>query len=502
MRPGRRHAATSQQLHLRCYVLSHTNLPVHLKLLDAMADLIATKTATPDPSGASKLRRRETRPERLINGVLAAVLVAVVLAAPLPAGSNRGAAWMLWAPVVAGSALVYGLTSWLAGARLRNNTLPWPTYWLLAVFILFALLQTVPLAALLPAALLPLPVVLDVQPRGISLVPAATQIAALRFATGAVFLVLLLLAAGSRRRSRRVAWALFLAVLFYAIWAVFSLRYLGDTFFWGDKVSYRGTATGPFINRNSFATFLGMGAVLGLALGLDGLRPQKMGAHQSHPFLGVRGLTAALSLACVAVILVVQLATQSRMGVAATLVALALVWVLSSAPGRARATLWLGLGLLGLIVMLALFSLGADLIDRLILSESAFGPRRALYQQVWQMILARPLTGYGLDSFPAAYELFHRPPVSPGLVWDNAHSSYLTLWVEMGLVIGSIPLLVGLMFAARLWRNLATDRTFAAAALGCLVLVGLHATVDFSIEMQANQMLLLAILALGLRREA
>jgi O-antigen ligase len=75
--------------------------------------------------------------------------------------------------------------------------------------------------------------------------------------------------------------------------------------------------------------------------------------------------------------------------------------------------------------------------------------RLQLYQQVFTMIKARPLTGFGFDSFPPAFEMFHKTPVTAGFVWDKAHSTYLTLWAEAGLLFGSFaPLAGGLALVA------------------------------------------------------
>jgi O-antigen ligase len=112
------------------------------------------------------------------------------------------------------------------------------------------------------------------------------------------------------------------------------------------------------------------------------------------------------------------------------------------------------------------------------------------------MIAARPLTGFGADSFPLAYEIFHRPPVPADLVWDRAHSTYLTLWAESGLVFGSLPPLAGALALALLWPR--RQAPLAAAAIAALCLSGLHSLVDFSLEIPANLYLLLAVTGLGL----
>ena len=133
--------------------------------------------------------------------------------------------------------------------------------------------------------------------------------------------------------------------------------------------------------------------------------------------------------------------------------------------------------------------------------EQAFDVRWDLYGQIAEMIAARPWLGYGAGAFEIAFPLFHRPPVSVDLVWDRAHSSYLTLWSELGLVVGSLPILIiGLI----LWRLITTFVVRAklsianVAAIGAIVVVAIHSLVDFSLEIHAVALLFVALIATGL----
>ena len=454
--------------------------------------------------GAGRRARKGAGSGSLLHRFLAAVLVAAVLVAPLPVGSNRGAAWMFWVLLLSLCGFAYFVARGARGNPSRDEA---PALrhllWLPAAFVAYALVQIVPFGAALPDWAVALPPSGAKVPATISVAPAASYIGALRFASMTLFLVLMMATTGRLSRARKIGWVLFFGVVLYAIWALLSLRFFGDTFFWGEKIFSKGIATGPFINRNSFATFLGMGAVLGLSLALERLGKPNVARSGLARLIGAEGVLVALTFICIAIILITQLATQSRMGTAATLVALALVWVLSLRPARSRAVFWFAAAAVLAVAIFALATLGEDVVTRSLFAEEDFGVRLALYRQVWEMIVARPFTGYGLDAFPAAFELFHHAPVSAALLWDNAHSTYLTLWVEMGLVVGSIPLIVALAMALRLLRilrNRQHELALPIAALGCLVVIALHSTVDFSLEMQANQFLALSILALGLRR--
>ena len=129
--------------------------------------------------------------------------------------------------------------------------------------------------------------------------------------------------------------------------------------------------------------------------------------------------------------------------------------------------------------------------------------RGDLYAQVLGMIAARPWLGYGGGAFEAAYPLVHLPPVSPDLVWDKAHSTYLSLWAELGVIAGSIPMLLVAGIGAdalRLYLRRRGDWACPAAAVSAIVVVAIHSVVDFSLEIEANVFLFLAILAVGVAR--
>ena len=108
--------------------------------------------------------------------------------------------------------------------------------------------------------------------------------------------------------------------------------------------------------------------------------------------------------------------------------------------------------------------------------------------------------GIGGGAFPEVYPIFHAAPVSSEVVWDRAHSTYLALWAELGILGGTLPLL---LFGLLGWRS---ARAYAKeehkwgpglAAVACLVVAGLHSSVDFSLEIQANAFYLLAFAGLG-----
>src|SRR5690606_20634358 len=168
----------------------------------------------------------------------------------------------------------------------------------------------------------------------------------------------------------------------------------------------------------------------------------------------------------------------------------------ADAKSRRRLLLLAALPLAAALFVAILF--GPGTLDRLGSLENDANVRGDLYAQVLSMIAARPWLGYGGGSFELAYPLFHQWPVSPDRVWDKAHSTYLSLWAELGIIAGSLPLLLLVLFGAaalRLYLARAADWAAPAIAVAVLAVAAIHSLVDFSLEIEATACLSRAILA-------
>ncbi len=428
--------------------------------------------------------------QRRVNGVLTTILVAIVAIAPILLGSNRPFFWAFWAAVIGAVAVLYLVALLVRGETLR---MPLRRLWLpaslLAALLVFLGAQMAPIATAFVGASGDV-----IASATLSLAPGATWLTLLQFATYGLFFFLMLQVAANRSRARRIGVALFVVVVAHALYGLFALVLLDDSLLFFPKWAYEGFATGGFVNRNSFATFLAFGLVLGVLLAARELKGDGGRAN------------AAVILAGSALILATLVATGSRMGLFAGLVGSAVAVLMAGAKDekttRTRGLLLAILPIAAAIVVFILY--GAGTFDRLGSLESDANVRGDLYQQVIGMIAARPWLGYGGGAFELAYPLFHQLPVSPDLVWDKAHSTYLSLWAELGLVAGSIPMLLIAWIAIDALRlylgRRSGDWTAPAAAVAVTVVAALHSTVDFSLEMQANVFFFLAVLAVGVAR--
>jgi len=428
---------------------------------------------------------------------LAVLTVALVALAAVPNASVAPPFWLAWsalAGVLLAAQAAFTRRPALTGG---GNTPVLVTVVALGICVpLFGLWQSMSVQFTDPAAFAGHTI-----PPG-SLAPAASATGAVRqLGLAALFLVVIRLAADPGRATL-MALALFGVIALNAAFSIVALRLLGDVALVGEKTAYLGSATGTFVNRNAFATHLGFGLVLGTGLVLARLHPDPQSRRRQRPVLddfNLTTLTLAIALLVVATALI---ATQSRMGILSGLIGASAVvaWMgpIADRPARIRLRWSIAVLLGGGALILALG--GPDLFERGLLVSEDVSTRRALYRQVLAMIADRPWQGVGLDAFPVAFELSHADPVDSGVTWDHAHSSYLALWAEMGVVIGSLPMLaLALAGVHLLRRSRARQRAgVPAGAFGALLLAAVHASIDFSFEIPANAMLFVSIIALGL----
>jgi O-antigen ligase len=460
-------------------------------------ELSVLETHNSDETGAHHQRSRGSR----LNRVMMWVLLALVALAPLPLGSNRPFLWGVTATIVGLMALLYG---WFMIRRREDLRAPVASLGvqtgLFALYVLFLIVQTLPLGSTIG----PLPVGaidgLMLTGPAISVAPGATLLMLVRAVTyGLVFFLVMQVAVNDQRRNRMID-ALLVIVVIHALIGLASLR-LGDTILGFEKWAYIGSATGTFVNRNSFATFLAMGGVIAFTQMIGAIATwmdQRRDGEHGHGILS----EVALYGVALAVIVAAVVATQSRMGFMVTLGGIVMVALLSALRGDRRLTI--ALIVVPIVLVgggLTFLFYGQGLIDRLGNLEDSTIDRAGLYAQILNLIQLRPWTGFGGGSFEIVYPLIHQVPVSPDVVWDKAHNSYLALWTELGFVFGSIPILIlGWTFArliAAMFGGRGSWRA-QAIALGVITVGALHSLVDFSLEIQADTLLFLALTAVGL----
>lgn len=464
-------------------------------------------------TGRRKMSSRQQGASRYgrMNNWVGYFLLGLVLISAVPVASNRPSWWLLWTMILGGVGIFYVLRAqYLMGQRREFQSSQYHVFFALALLVpIYALIQSLPFADFLPAALQSLPshVPSAIMPHSISVMPDASVIGALR-AFGFILFVILTLEVGTKAdRNHALGFWLMIGILVHGLFGMISLKFFDDFSLWGIKESYQQVLTGTFVNRNSIATFLGFGLILGVAYALDrGIKAASVQKDRGYQTLFTPARIEIMSIWMAVIVLAFAVVlTQSRMGVFATAVGAYVTFLTSRLVVKAPLAKVVFESVVGVVVFLLFLipATGAGVIERALFVLVESTDRFAIYAQTWDMIQDRPFTGFGYDAFAPAFELYRAPPLVTENYIDLAHNSYLALWSEQGILIGSIPMvLMGWSFWMIVQRLHAQegDRAVNMAGLGVIVLGAVHSMADFSLEIPANTYCFLFIVGLAISR--
>jgi len=263
-----------------------------------------------------------------------------------------------------------------------------------------------------------------------------------------------------------------------------------------------GNARGTYINRNHFAGLMGMlwPVALGVTLAQGaweerkGLKAVLSEEHVGHQLIGFLMVT---------LMVVALLFSRSRAGIVGAFVGMvALVGILRLASGRFRWGLRITLIALGALVAIYGGQMGFDkIVERFLQIESGAGGRMELWEQSWEMVSDHP-AGIGLGNYEVVEFVY--VDKGPGIRMRHAHNDYLQLLAEAGWA-GAVPLVVGFfLFLARGIRRVKRvgfdvgrfRLMVAVGALAGLCSMGFHSFFDFNLQIPANQVFFVLLMAL------
>jgi len=427
---------------------------------------------------------------RSLNQVLSVFILLVLAISPLMIGSNRPVFWLLNSAVImAVTALVLFLVTF-GVMKLRFSFRRWKVIAILAVVYVVGIALQMGVSGVWPGS--------GLYSDGIIL------IGLMRVISYGCLLFLTLQVASNVKRARRLAWGVFGVVIVMSVYSLVAQQ-MPELLFY-EKAETVKVVTGPFINRNSLATYLAFGCALGTALVLRSDRDDQMRKQRGR--MDVEMVAGRLTL-FVAVLLMFAtvLTTGSRMGTFVGLLGILVPVVLrisqaERTSGSRQALVGLSLTVVAVLAFVLVSAMyGGVVFDRLGSTGLAADVRWPLYENIWSVVLQRPLLGHGFDSFELAFRAGHELPVSPDLRWQNAHNTYLELWVELGFFLGSLPPIICIAILWRLFKRGASNQYtgyLAQAAVATIIIAAVHSFVDFSLEIEANVFLFIVIVGLGL----
>jgi len=369
--------------------------------------------------------------------------------------------------------------------------------------LLLAIIQIIPFGSTAPISPPEDAGIKELATRALSLDPQATREAAVKLLALAIYFVAALhtLRDSSRRRITLLTLTIFgFAVSIFAI--AQRLTYNGKIY-WVRSVSAYIAPYGPYGNYNHFA---GMVELI-LPLPLAYLLFARIGAEQ-------RALWA-FSVVMMAVATILSLSRGGLLALAAEVAALLFVrsflrrrWKKDENFGsRTNGRILIATAVTAVIAM-SLWVGYEPLVKRFGAmregaSEYSVITRVEYWRASWRMFLDHPFGGVGLGAFPAIYPSYGRSSAKYERL-EQAHNDYLQLLTDAGLAGAMIGLwfLVEIVRVARVqWRELEKFRSRDRAVIigGYTAVFGLliHSFTDFNLQIAANALLFLLVVALA-----
>jgi O-antigen ligase len=332
-----------------------------------------------------------------------------------------------------------------------------------------------------------------------------TSLALLRLITAASVFWIALQLCRDASRATFLLWSIAAITSVYAAYGlvVFALKPANVPPF----ENLHGVVTSTFSSPNCFAAYAGIGLVAfcGLILRLYRNEFANVGGSlrfRIASFIEVTGQKGVALLGGAFVILVALLLSGSRGGIASTALGLVVLAALTFTLRKHQfAEQRAAVVVVGALLVAATFVAFGDVVAGKISQEGLRDQNRmAVYTIIIRSIFDAPVLGYGYGTFADVFPMFRDQSISTWGKWQMAHNTYLEVLQGLGVVFGSmlvatVGLLVFLCIKGAATRQM--NETLPCVAASVAVLLGMHALVDFSVQMQATTVTFVALLGAG-----
>ena len=235
---------------------------------------------------------------------------------------------------------------------------------------------------------------------------------------------------------------------------------------WREKRAYVGNVTGPFVNRNTAATYFGSCAAIWLLILSERIRERlPEGPLQWKPiaqqFLSKLRKNVVVAFLAFFSCFIALLMTESRAGVMVSLLAFVVAFTLFFRRDLPKRSGLAGLGAGAIAVVLLLVQVFGGAVNRRFDTQNLSDEGRLdTYRATLHMIADHPWFGTGLGTFVWSFPSLPQRRTPCEAVWDLAHSTPLELAADLGLPLAAV---IGLAWIVILG---ASDPRGALAAAG------------------------------------
>ena len=437
------------------------------------------------------------------------LLLVIVFWMPIPLGSNRPWAWGLL------EILCYSLCAASIYYHASNVLTTLRKYWLafasFVVFLLWVVLQQVPLPGALVQLLSPqayAAYALTNNPNVayyISIDPAQTNIAVYKTLAYLSLFTATLLLCNTLQRVKTLMLTIVITGLFQAMYGSLEVL-LGLTNSLVFQLPVKNLATGTFVYKNHYANYLMLSLSIGvgyLVSTLINVSPTSKKARLRHFLNTLLNGKAAVRIT-LAIMVIALVMSRSRMGNTAFFVAMTAVGLLALILIKKRSKgltlLIVSLFLIDTLILSAWF--GLDKVkDRLENTTLTQETRDEVIRDSIPMLKDFAISGSGMGSFYTLYPKYQGEDVNA--FYDHAHNDYLQFAIEAGIIASAILFVLPLycfISAIKAMRK-RKNSLMQGLSFGCLMAIMgmfIHISVDFPLQAPANTGLFVIILALSL----
>lgn len=321
-----------------------------------------------------------------------------------------------------------------------------------------------------------------------------------------IFFIVCLEGFPSWKLSRAAASIFIFLVFFVSVLGIIQYTTWGGRILWAGLITGEAKPFGPFVNRNHFAAWAGMGAMLGIGYFFS-MKHRHQNGEERHKaekpdrnLLPKRILVGFMTIIIIAAVFL----SQSRGGIVSLIAGMTFFsFMLSLRKRMGRA--W-KVSLIFLFAILVVVWIGAEpVVQRLgsIFDISVLTrPRADLNRDLLHMVGEFPLTGTGPGSFRSVYPIFQTP--NQAYTFTYGHNDYLQLMVEWG-ALGSAIFAAGAAFFwwmfLGMWRRRRNLEVLflSAGAAGGLVMIMAHSVVDFNMHIPSNALAFMFLASFALK---